>query len=46
MCVPVVCGGQQSMLDPLEHTLQMVVSCSVGARNPTQVLWKSSALSH
>ena len=38
-------GGQEKTLDSLELELQLVVSCHVGARNQTQVLWKSSRCS-
>ena len=39
--IPGVHGGQKRVLDSLKLELQTVVSCPVGARNRTQVLWKS-----
>lgn len=36
------CEGQKRVLDLMKLELQMVVSLHVGARNLTQVLFKSS----
>ena len=42
MCMPGTYRGQKRASDPVEPDLETAVSCSVGAGNQTQVLWKSS----
>lgn len=46
MCVRSALRGQNRMSDPLELKLQMVVGCSIGTGNQTQVLWKNSHCSY
>lgn len=45
-----VLGDLRRILDPLKWELWMVVSCHMGARNRTEVLWSSereiSSLNH
>lgn len=35
-------GGQKKKLDSLELEIQVLVSCHLGVRNQTRVVWKSS----